>query len=327
MTENNNLENNKRSLNISRRRFLQGLGFATVLGGASALGVGYATRDTRPDDLAEEMIGPNYPRYANQYPNVPDTPTVPPDPTILRVLSLEEALIVDALCGRILPGTPDDPGAREANVVVYIDNMLAYNEGFTESTYRSPPFAVTYEGDTPPGMPRDLQYIPVKADQIERYGYQSSLSPREVYREAIRLIDAYAQAEYGTGLVSITESQQDEIVQALLDDEIDGFTHFKPSSFFHVLRRHVSEGMFSDPAYGGNFNLVGWSLIGYPGAQRSYDPDEIRGSSNPRLPQSIAQMHAFNPGMNANEHVVLPVSGSDTDNLVDPYQQPSHEDD
>jgi gluconate 2-dehydrogenase gamma chain len=81
-------------------------------------------------------------------------------------------------------------------------------------------------------------------------------------------------------------------------------------SFFHNLRRHTAEGMFSDPVYGGNRNMVGWKLIGYPGAQRAYEPWEFQQEGTDRKPQSIMDMQAFNPGQPANADVALPVSGS-----------------
>ena len=81
-------------------------------------------------------------------------------------------------------------------------------------------------------------------------------------------------------------------------------------AFFHVLRRHTSEGMFSDPVYGGNRGMAGWLLIGYPGAQRAYTEADIREEGTVRPPQSIVEMNHFHPGQDANEHVILPVSGS-----------------
>jgi gluconate 2-dehydrogenase gamma chain len=70
--------------------------------------------------------------------------------------------------------------------------------------------------------------------------------------------------------------------------------------------------MFSDPVYGGNRNFVGWQLIGYPGAQRAYLPDEIavEGSGLTREIWSLTNMPHFHPGQPANPNVVLPVSGS-----------------
>jgi gluconate 2-dehydrogenase gamma chain len=50
--------------------------------------------------------------------------------------------------------------------------------------------------------------------------------------------------------------------------------------------------MFSDPMHGGNRDLVGWKLIGYPGAQRFYTPDDIKNPTFMRDPQSLAQLMA-----------------------------------
>jgi gluconate 2-dehydrogenase gamma chain len=32
------------------------------------------------------------------------------------------------------------------------------------------------------------------------------------------------------------------------------------------------EGFFSDPLYGGNRDMIGWKLIGFPGARYDYRP-------------------------------------------------------
>ncbi len=52
------------------------------------------------------------------------TPTPPPIFEALQFFSLQQAAIVHAAAGRIIPGTPDDPGAKEAGVVVFIDEVL-----------------------------------------------------------------------------------------------------------------------------------------------------------------------------------------------------------
>ena len=44
--------------------------------------------------------------------------------------------------------------------------------------------------------------------------------------------------------------------------------------FSTPLRNHTIEGMFSDPAHGGNRDLAGWRLLGYPGPQPSYSHAE-----------------------------------------------------
>ena len=36
-------------------------------------------------------------------------------------------------------------------------------------------------------------------------------------------------------------------------------------TFFELVRRHLIEGMFGDPRWGGNAEGRGWALVGYPG--------------------------------------------------------------
>ncbi|MBX6343052.1 MAG: gluconate 2-dehydrogenase subunit 3 family protein, partial [Thermomicrobiaceae bacterium] len=55
----------------------------------------------------------------------------------LQFFSAEEAETVEALAARILPGSPDDPGAREAGVVTYIDRALAGPYARWQSAYRA----------------------------------------------------------------------------------------------------------------------------------------------------------------------------------------------
>lgn len=51
-------------------------------------------------------------------------PTTPPVFEALQFFNPGQAGIVHAAAGRIIPGTPDDPGAKEAGVVVFIDEAL-----------------------------------------------------------------------------------------------------------------------------------------------------------------------------------------------------------
>ena len=48
------------------------------------------------------------------------------------------------------------------------------------------------------------------------------------------------------------------------DGKVAGFK--KSKDFFKMVLEDVYEGMFSDPVYGGNRDLAGWKLVGYPGS-------------------------------------------------------------
>lgn len=271
----------------------------------------------RPDPARAAQNLP--PRIGPENPNSPlpttDTPTpLPPaqPPQTFVVFTPHEAATVEAATARLLPGDASDPGAREAGVVYYIDHMLSYHEGFNEPTYRQGPYAQTYSGSSPPSGGGNVVWIP--ADQIYRYGYQNILTPREVYRIGIAGLDRLAQGRYDADFVELTPEQQDTLIGRMAAGQAGRFDrNLTAESFFHNLRRHTAEGMFSDPQYGGNRDLVGYRLVGHPGPQRAYTPREFQteGEGLRRAPQGLAQLHPSNPGQPANGQVVLPVSGAD----------------
>jgi gluconate 2-dehydrogenase gamma chain len=91
-----------------------------------------------------------------------------------------------------------------------------------------------------------------------------------------------------------------------------------------MLRDHTIQGMFSDPVYRGNRDLVGWKLIGYPGSQRAYTPIDMKDEEafKKREPQSIAMLHPFNPGEASHPNALLPVTGSGTPGVEPPNIHP-----
>lgn len=295
---------------ITRRAFLKGAG---VVATASAVTAGC-------DNLAASQPEPNtVPArvpFAQQYPQVPLPPSRVPEPTnTLKFFMPHEAQLVEALTARILPGTPEDPGAREAGVLYYIDRLMDYRGGFAEGVYRMPPYAETYAEDAAPPTDRQGEFdvIWVSETDIERYGYQSLLTPAEVMRLGLAAVDRMAQESFGSRFAELSEDQQDQIIGAMADGEATGFEPLSGETFFQVLRRLTSEGMFSDPVYGGNRDLVGWKLLGYPGAQRAYTPQDIitEGSGLARPVWGLADMPHFYPGQAGHENTLLPVTGSE----------------
>ncbi len=215
-------------------------------------------------------------------------------PTNLQFFNPTEAVMVDAIVARIMPGTADDPGAREAGVLYYIDRTLAgTNEGYSKKTYTHGPFLnVTEEQvDVEATSRTDIyQVVPVRQTDVSRYGYQSLLTPQDVYRRGLAALASYAQSEYGGAYGDLSEAQQDEILTAMEADEASGFDAPSSSAFFTMLRNDTIEGMFSDPMYGGNVDMAGWKLIGYPGARGFYTAEEMQDPNFSAEPMSLADM-------------------------------------
>jgi gluconate 2-dehydrogenase gamma chain len=259
-----------------------------------------------------------------------------------------EARTVEALTARIIPGTPDDPGAREAGVVNYLDCLLGTAQGIAEPMYRQAPFPAPEDedlaaledayADLPPvvqgGEPeapevvddtgasvvamRDNSIesssygvIPIPKNQFDRYGYQSLLPPAEIFRRGLTALDAHSRARYGAPFLELSEEDQDAVMGELAEDDSDDFDVPSAEGFFELARRYTIEGMFSDPIYGGNRDLCGWRLIGYPGAQRAYTPRDVRDPDFRRQPQGLSELHRFNPGHAERDEPVLPVAGDD----------------
>ena len=318
---------------LDRRGFLKA-------GGALMLAVGVMTAcDTptprEPTPVPPQPLPPSAPDsiVPGPYEEVPATPAQAPDPNVLEFFTMHEARTVEALAATILPGTPEDPGAREGGVLNYIDHLLAHRHGFAQPIYRLPPFAEPYFGEQPPADVEGPQPIWVKADQLPRYGYQSSLTPREIYRQGVQQVDAFSRERFGAPFADLAEADQESVVEVMADspgeifgpvapgqpqdqsgggEDETGFRQPSLREFFEVVRNHVIEGMFADPLYGGNRDLVGWYLLGYPGAQRAYTPVEFQTEGTDKEPQSIADLPHFHPGQPANEYVILPVTGSDS---------------
>jgi gluconate 2-dehydrogenase gamma chain len=250
------------------------VGTMTVLEGHSAAAED-ATPTTAHDHAAPETQGPD---------------------RAIAFFNIHEAATVDAIASRILPGTAADPGAHEAGVVFYIDRVLGgTNLGYALKTYTQGPFPVVQEEpvSVEAASSRDIyDYVSLPVDQVARYGYQSVLTPQEIYRRGLGFVDAYAKSTFGKNFIDLNAEQQDRILTDMDGGTATGFDGPSGKAFFTQLRNDTIEGMFSDPMYGGNRDLAGWKLIGYPGAQRFYTPADIKNPQFTREPQSLAQMMA-----------------------------------
>ena len=95
------------------------------------------------------------------------------------------------------------------------------------------------------------------------------------YRSGLRHLDAVAVLRFGAAFAQCPPASQDELIGAMAADAVPEFGRTPTAlAFFESLRAHTIEGMFSDPVHGGNRDLVGWKLLGYPGPQPGYSHAE-----------------------------------------------------
>lgn len=90
-----------------------------------------------------------------------------------------------------------------------------------------------------------------------------------LYRGGCRALAGESKRRYQVDFLKARPEQQDELLTAFEVGSIDRYP--KAKEFFATLRTHTMEGVLGEPAYGGNRDLVGWKLVGFPGHQYGYD--------------------------------------------------------
>ena len=110
-------------------------------------------------------------------------------------------------------------------------------------------------------------------ESVPEHGYQGKENPQQIYRSGIALL--------GADFDRVDSSVQDTRLQSIQD-----------MRFFQILRAQTIEGMFCDPLHGGNMNLAGWKLIGYPGPLMSYRDQigKFNGQAWRQKPMSLSEV-------------------------------------
>jgi gluconate 2-dehydrogenase gamma chain len=91
---------------------------------------------------------------------------------------------------------------------------------------------------------------------------------RSRYTRALRALDKDARGKFGAAFVKLSSEQQDSVLGDLESGNITALPN--SAEFFELLRAHVLEGVFGEPGYGGNRDMIGWKLVGFPGQQWGY---------------------------------------------------------
>jgi len=95
------------------------------------------------------------------------------------------------------------------------------------------------------------------------------------YRSGLLALQELAAGVCPTGFADADEDTQREVVTRLSTLAVEEPGDFV-GQFFRIVREHTIQGFFGDPAYGGNEGLVGWRLVGFPGAQFGYTTEQMR---------------------------------------------------
>ena len=192
--------------------------------------------------------------------------TSPDAEPLLTLTATEHAFIVAAV-DTIIPADELSPSGSACGVATFIDRQLAGAYGMGARLYRQGPF--------PKAKPE--------------LGYQLSLNPREFFRAGIESANAWTRKTYGKDFDRLSETERETALRAMEDDKAP-FPGFSSRMFFDALLQITMEGFFADPIYGGNRDMAGWKMVGYPGLPATYR-EEIKtyfGKKYDQPPRSIA---------------------------------------
>jgi gluconate 2-dehydrogenase gamma chain len=186
-----------------------------------------------------------------------------------RFFDAHQRATIEAAMARIIP-TDDQPGAREAETIEFLDRYLSG----LDFIYAKP------DGSG---------FEKLEGKRAEAWEQRVEIL-RAKYVEGVKELDRNSQSQFGAEFMQLTSEQQDRILGGLeqpvpqIGDSTEAAKPAEPAlqqtnaeielDFFPLLALHTRQGFYADPIYGGNKNRVGWKLIGFEG------------------PESLAETHA-----------------------------------
>jgi len=171
---------------------------------------------------------------------------------------------IEAAMSRVIP-TDDQPGAKEAGTVEFLDRYLS-GIGFVYA------------------KPDGSGFEQLDGKRAEAWQQRIDIL-REKYVQGIEELDRRSRAQFDADFARLTAEQQDQILakmerpeQQTDVEEAQATAAFAPVEpamqqtnaeidldFFPLLALHTRQGFYADPIYGGNKDQVGWKLIGFDG--------------------------------------------------------------
>ncbi|MDQ2147755.1 gluconate 2-dehydrogenase subunit 3 family protein [Alcaligenaceae bacterium A4P071] len=162
--------------------------------------------------------------------------------------SKQEWAFINAAVDHLIPADDYGPGAIQAGVPEFIDRQMEMPYGHGKLWYMQGPF---------------------HPDSIPEMGYQINQSPREAYRHGIQDCDTWCKKTHGKVFVELDRPTQEQVLKDVQAGKPD-FESIPAKTFFDYLLSNTKEGFLADPIYGGNKGMVGWKLVGFPGARGDY---------------------------------------------------------
>jgi gluconate 2-dehydrogenase gamma chain len=175
--------------------------------------------------------------------------------------------VVEAAVERLIPADEHAVGARAAGVADYVDGLLGAFETDPPRIWAGGPFSGRHGGEA--GFDR---FLPL--GRIEEIAWRTriegsrGIAEREINGPVVGWQERYTDGvtRLGTDFADVDGDDQDRRLATVPE-------------FRSLLYQHACEGMYGDPAYGGNRDGAGWRNIGFVGDSqpRGYTEVEVSG--------------------------------------------------
>ncbi len=96
----------------------------------------------------------------------------------------------------------------------------------------------------------------------------------DTYQLGLRTLDEVAVGRHKRPFADCSFAEQDLLLGELERGQLSNLATPSQIPFFEELRAHLLEGLFADPAHGGNRNKLGWTFLGHPGIWEEYSEEE-----------------------------------------------------
>lgn len=140
----------------------------------------------------------------------------------------------------------------------------------------------------------------------------------EVYRLGLSALDRAARARQGAVFAALGQEQQDAVISGLERGELAEFNAPPQHRFFELLHRHMREGVFSDPAYGGNRDKLGWRFLQHPGVWLENSEKESLSEKPANKGGRIQSLEDLGYSLNGSPQEREDILGYDPQNSVEP---------
>ncbi len=187
----------------------------------------------------------------------------------------EDFNVLSAATERLFPKDDNGPGAIELSVPYFIDKQLNSSWGWNAKNYMKGPFIQDeYVREYEHKDRHQSQQGPNTSvlPDLPTPRYQTRLTRGEIFLIGIRTMQQVSQDKFEESFDKLEGEQQDEILTAFENGEVD-MPGVSSKTFFNLLLQTTIEGAYADPVYGGNKNMMGWKMKEYPGPRAAYISD------------------------------------------------------